>query len=323
MESTRQHLIELLQENEQCYISGQELSTKLHISRTAVWKHMKELEKDGYVIDAKPRKGYKITSAPNKMSQNTLQWGLQTEWLGKSIVHKPTIASTQTLAKQLAATGAEHGTIVIADEQTAGRGRMQRTWHSRKGEGIWMSLILRPEILPNKAPQITLLVATVIAEVLSNFNVKPLIKWPNDILINDKKVSGILTEMQAEQDQIEFMVIGIGLNVNQSKDMFPADLKPIATSLKIQSGQKLDPIVMTQQILMKFEDVYEKYISHGFDVLKGNWLKYGYKLGEKVYIQTAKRQWYGVIEGIEPDGALRIKNDDGSVETLYSAEIKW
>ncbi|MDL4840826.1 biotin--[acetyl-CoA-carboxylase] ligase [Aquibacillus rhizosphaerae] len=322
--TTRQHLIALLEKNIEDYISGQDLSTKLEISRTAVWKHMKELEKDGYVIEAVPRKGYKIIDFPTKVSANTLQWGLQTNWLGNHFIHRETVDSTQTMALQLASTGAEHGTVVIADEQTAGRGRMQRNWHSQKEQGIWMSLILKPPLLPNQAPQVTLLAATVLADVINDYlKIRPAIKWPNDILINDKKVAGILTEMQAEQDQIQYVVLGIGLNVNQTEAMFPTEIRELATSLKMESKKELNRTELVQKILKTFEQSYERFVNNGFTDIKEKWESYGYKLGESVVITTPKKQWSTVLEGIESDGALRVMNEDGTRQTLYSAEIKW
>src|SRR5690554_2579049 len=216
MQSTRNKLIHLLANNDDQYISGQKLSEMLHISRSAIWKQMKNLEKAGYEIEGKPNQGYRILSFPDDLSEYTLQWGLDTEWIGKKIIHKQTTTSTQIVAHKLAQENCEHGTIVIADEQTKGKGRMNRPWHSSKKKGIWMSIILRPAILPYRAPQLTLLTATVLADVINeHIGIRPQIKWPNDILINNKKTAGILTEMQAEQDQIQYVVIGVGLNVNQ------------------------------------------------------------------------------------------------------------
>ncbi|WP_369813137.1 biotin--[acetyl-CoA-carboxylase] ligase [Virgibacillus halodenitrificans] len=233
MESTRNKLIDLLAKDKDTYISGQMLSEHLGISRSAVWKHMKNLEKDGYQIEGKSNKGYRIISFPDKLSENTIKWGLNTSWLGSKIIHKESTPSTQVIAHQLAQEGSPHGTIILADEQTSGRGRLNREWFSSKGKGIWMSIILRPEILPYLAPQLTLLTATVLAEVVQkNTTVTPMIKWPNDILINKKKTAGILTEMQAEQDQIQYVIIGIGMNINQTKEDIPIEIQSKATSLR-------------------------------------------------------------------------------------------
>ncbi|MFZ3578148.1 biotin--[acetyl-CoA-carboxylase] ligase [Virgibacillus sp. DJP39] len=324
MESTRNKLIKLLAENNSTYISGEQLSNELHISRAAIWKHMKKLEEDGYRIEGKTKKGYRITAYPSKTSENTLHWGLQTEWLGNKIIHRHSVTSTQHLAHQLASENALHGTVVIADEQTEGKGRMNRPWHSSENKGIWMSIILRPKILPYLAPQLTLLTATVIAEVFSKqLGITPQIKWPNDVLINQKKVAGILTEMQAEQDQIQYIVIGIGINVNHSINEIPEDLVNTATSLHIASKEERPIKDLIQQILQTFEPTYNQYITNGFTETKEKWESYGFKIGQDIKVNTMKKNWTAKFDGIANDGALLIENDDGRIQKLYSAEIDW
>ncbi|HEY4602492.1 MAG TPA: biotin--[acetyl-CoA-carboxylase] ligase [Cerasibacillus sp.] len=325
MQSTRNKLIDLLANNQDKYISGQHLSEELNISRSAIWKHMKELEKDGYEIEARQRRGYRIISFPNKLSENTLKWGLETDWLGNTIIHKTSTTSTQHIAHHLAREGAKHGTIVIADEQTGGKGRMNRPWHSSKNQGIWTSLILRPEISPHQAPQLTLLTATVLADVIyKETNIRPYIKWPNDILIENKKLSGILTEMQAEQDRIQYIIIGIGMNVNQTIHELPDDLSEKATSLRIETGHQLDMIKLVQAILEQFERTYETYLNEGFKSIKTKWESYGFKIGERINVKTMNQQWEATFSGIAPDGGLLVENKhNGKVEKLYSAEIDW
>jgi BirA family transcriptional regulator, biotin operon repressor / biotin---[acetyl-CoA-carboxylase] ligase len=324
MESTRSKIINLLSQNPNIYLSGQEISNLLEISRSAIWKHMKELEKDGYTIEAVRNKGYRILESPNKVSENTVQWGLHTEWLGKTIIHKEKLTSTQHVAHQLASENAHHGTVVIADEQTAGKGRLSREWHSAKNKGIWMSIILRPSILPYLAPQLTLLTATVLADVLKKeSNLDPKIKWPNDIILADKKVSGILTEMQAEQDQINYIVIGIGININHEQNDLPKDVQSKATSLKIETGKAWDITNLIQNIFVTFERAYSDYMSNGFSIVKKKWESYGYRLGEKTTIKTFQDVQEAIIVGIAEDGALLAKYRDDSIKKVYSGEIDW
>jgi BirA family transcriptional regulator, biotin operon repressor / biotin---[acetyl-CoA-carboxylase] ligase len=324
MESTRSKIIHLLSINKDNYISGQEISDQLSISRSAIWKHMKELEKDGYIIEAKRNKGYRIVKSPRKVSENTVQWGLNTEWLGRSIIHKETTTSTQAIAHQLAMDNAPHGTAVIADEQTRGKGRLSREWYSAKNKGIWLSIIMRPLILPYLAPQLTLLTATVLADVLKEeLGLNPKIKWPNDIILNDKKVSGILTEMQAEQDQVQYIVIGIGMNVNHEQNEIPDDIKKRATSLYLETGNTLDITKLIQQIFVTFEKSYAEYTQQGFDVIKKRWESYGYRIGEKMKIKTFQKEQDAILLGIAEDGALLAKYNDGSVQKVYSGEIDW
>lgn len=324
MENTRKLLIDLLEHRSDQYTSGQLLSEKLNISRAAVWKHMKELEKDGYVIEAISGKGYQIVSKPQKLSSNTIKWGLHTSWLGKNLVHKTQVSSTQILAHQLAMEGAENGTVVVADEQTEGKGRMNRNWHSARRKGVWMSVVLRPEILPMEAPQITLLAASVLAEVTAGiYGVEPKIKWPNDILINHKKTAGILTEMQAEQDLINYIVLGMGINVNHDRIDLPEEISEHATSLKIETGKEWDIHTMIQQFLIRFEKAYESFLVHGFPTVKEKWEKYGYRMGEVMAIKAGKDLFDAKLIGIESDGALRVKFKDNSEKVLYSAELQW
>lgn len=324
MSSTRNKLIQLLSTHKESYISGQFLSDELNISRSAIWKHMNELKKDGYEIEGKAKKGYRIISYPNKLSENTLSWGLNTEWLGQTIIHKESTTSTQRIAHELALNGAKHGTIVIADEQTKGKGRIDRAFHSNNGKGIWMSMILRPSILPFLAPQLTLLTATVIANVIDDYaNIKPQIKWPNDILIHGKKMTGILTEMQAEQDQVLYVIVGTGININQAKEDLPEDIQKKATSLQIETGKHWDMLPMIQQILRTFEKKYSNYINHGFQDVKQTWENYGFRMNERLQIKSGKEEWEGIFLGIAEDGALLAKKDDGKIEKVFSAEISW
>lgn len=324
MESTRNKLIGLLANTKDSYISGQVLSEQLHISRAAIWKHMKELEKDGFEIEGKSRLGYRILKYPDKMSENTIQWGLHTNWLGKTIIHKEKTTSTQEEAHLLAKENAAHGTVIIADEQTKGKGRMDRNWYSMDKLGIWMSIVLKPDILPHQAPQLTLLAATVLADVFRQFaNVHPQIKWPNDILINRKKTAGILTELQAEQDKIQYVVIGIGINVNHARNDFPEGIYEKATSLHMEIGKTLHIKMLVQEILTAFERAYDAYLEYGFMPTKKKWEHYGFKIGERISIHTMKDSWQATFKGIADDGALLIQNPNGDEQKLYSAEIDW
>ena len=324
MQSTRNKLIELLYTHPNDYMSGQKLADTLNISRNAIWKHMKELEKDGYEIEALPRKGYRILRTPKTMSENTLKWGLQTNWLGKTIVHKESVDSTQQIAHELAREGAPHGTVVIANEQTSGRGRMNRTFYSQSDQGIWMSLLIRPHILPYLAPQLTLLTATVLAEAIDEmFDIQTHIKWPNDVLINEQKISGILTEMHAEQDQIQYVVIGIGINVFQNEEDFHPDIKKKATSIHLHTDQTIEKHHLVQTILQTFEKQYESFVNSGFPEVKEKWEKYGFKIGEMISIKTMRKSWNALFLGISEDGALITQVPGEQPERIYSAEIEW
>ncbi|WP_207667463.1 biotin--[acetyl-CoA-carboxylase] ligase [Clostridium sp. 1xD42-85] len=325
MQSTRNQLIQLLAKNEEDYISGQALSEELNISRSAIWKHMKELEKDGYEIEAKSKRGYRIISYPEKISENTVRWGLETKWLGKNVIHREVTSSTQIIAHNAAKEHKGHGTIVIADEQISGRGRMNRDWHSKKGDGMWMSMVLQPSLPPYLAPQLTLLTAVALAETIEELTaLMPSIKWPNDILFdNEKKCAGILTELQAEQDQIQYVIIGVGLNINQESKDWPVEVQQRATSLQIETGRQWSIKQIMQHFLKHFEILYDTYMQQGFLAVKTKWEAYGFKMGERITIRQLDRHRQAIFYGLADDGALLIKNEDGSVERLYSGEIDW
>lgn len=324
VQSTRNKLIELLYAHPKKFISGQILAEKLGLSRNAIWKHIKELEKDGYKIEAQPSKGYRIIQVPHDINANTLKWGLETDWLGKKIIHKASVSSTQSIAHNLAREGAPHGTVVIADEQTDGKGRMDRSFHSSAGKGIWMSILIRPQILPYLAPQITLLTATVLAETIENMvDVQTQIKWPNDVLIEEKKVSGILTEMQAEQDQIQYVIIGIGLNVFHQEKDFHKDIREKSTSIRLHTDHSIHMQSFIQTLLHTFEAEYESFIAKGFPPVKEKWEKYGFKIGQMISIQTMRRKWHALFLGIAADGALITQIPGEDPERIYSAEIEW
>ncbi|WP_234998352.1 biotin--[acetyl-CoA-carboxylase] ligase [Salirhabdus sp. Marseille-P4669] len=321
---TRKQLITLLASNKNTYVSGQKLSDELNISRAAIWKHMKALEEDGYKIEAVTRKGYRIVQAPDEMSENTIQWGLETTWLGQHLIFEKTLDSTQITAQKLALDGAVNGTVVVADEQVKGRGRLQREWHSKQNVGIWMSMILRPKIEPYRAPQLTLLTAVAITRMLKNIcNLDAKIKWPNDIYIQDKKLAGVLTEMQAEQDQISFVIIGIGINVNHDSKDLPSELQSKATSLKLVTNQSWQRETLIQELWKQIEIVYEIFRNEGFSPIKKEWEQSAYKLGEAIHVTTGKTQWKAELLGIHDDGALLVKDEKGETKRLYSAEIDW
>lgn len=322
METTRKQLIELLSKDPGKFFSGQELSNQIGISRTAIWKHMNELKKDGYEIEAVSKKGYRIQKYPNKVSRNTIQWGLNTQWLGQEIHHFETVPSTQSIAHTMAQEGVPHGTVVIADEQTSGRGRLNRSWHSSSGNGIWMSVVLRPPIEPFRAPQLTLMTATVLVDIIKKFSsLDPRIKWPNDIMIHGKKIAGILTELQAEQDQIQYVILGIGINVNQTD--FPEELNGIASSLRQESGDKMNRLALIQSFFEKFEKAFQTYIDVGFKEFKNKWEMAGYRLGEVAYIDSGTTQIKGKLVGINENGGLIVLDEELELRTYYSAQIRW
>lgn len=322
MGTKRDKLIRLLSKNGHSFISGQELSEQLDISRTAIWKHINELKKDGYEFESAPKKGYRLTYIPESYNESTLKWGLNTNWLGRVLYFHETVDSTQNIAHNLAKKQAPHGTVVIANEQKSGRGRLERPFESNSG-GIWMSVILRPQMAPHQAAQITLFTSVVIAEALSELTGLTIkVKWPNDLYLNDKKLCGILTEMNGELDSINYLIIGIGINVNQKENQFSNHLREKATSINIASNATWNRAEIVQKILTALEVNYEQYMNKGFSTYKEKWTSMAYKINESITIQTPQQNYSAILKGIDDNGALLIKQGS-KIVPLYSGEIIW
>ncbi|MEQ6000059.1 biotin--[acetyl-CoA-carboxylase] ligase [Bacillus amyloliquefaciens] len=318
----RTRLIDLFSEAGDGFISGQKISDALGCSRTAVWKHIEELRKEGYEVEAVRRKGYRLIKKPGKLSESEIRFGLKTEVLGKQLHYRDVLPSTQKTAHELANDGAPEGTLVVADKQTAGRGRMARVWHSQEGNGIWMSLILRPDVPLQKTPQLTLLSAVAVVQAIEAFTgVQPAIKWPNDLMIHGKKAVGILTELQAEEDRVRSVILGIGINVNQQETDFPGELQDIATSLSMEAGEKIDRAGLIQEILLTFEKRYQDYLKHGFKPIKLLWESYAVGLGNELRARTLQGTFYGKSLGIDDEGVLLLETKDG-IKKIYSADIE-
>ncbi len=319
----RSKLLEAFSNAEGGFVSGQKLSEYIGCSRTAVWKHIEDLRKDGYELEAVRRLGYRITKKPNKISGNEIKIGLKTTKMGHYVHFEETVVSTQKIAQTLANEGAEEGTIVVAEQQTHGRGRMARQWFSPSGTGIWMSLIIRPNIPVQATPQLTLLTAVAIVQAIEEITpLKPDIKWPNDILINGKKIVGILTELQAEADQVHSIIIGTGINVNQAIDDFPEDLHKTATSIHIETNELWDRAQFIQEILLKFENLYTLYLAQGFRPIKLLWESYAVSLHKPIKARTINGTVEGTAIGIDDAGVLLIQTNDGSISQIYSADIE-
>lgn len=304
-------------------ISGQQVAEEFGISRTAVWKHIKELQEEGYDIRSVKKKGYILSAIPDSLKPEVVQPLLKTTAVGQTISYHETVTSTQIIAHQLAQDGAAGGTAVLAETQTAGRGRLARNWDSAAGKGIWMSIILRPAIIPQRAPQFTLVTAVAVVRAIEEVTgLKPEIKWPNDILLNGKKCTGILTELQADMDQVQALIIGIGLNANQTQEDFNPAVRDIATSLRMEQGKPIERAALVQSIFRHLEKYTDLYIENGFAPLKVLWESYSVTIGKRIRATTARDVLEGLALGITDDGVLQLKTDDGRIHTVYSADIE-
>jgi BirA family biotin operon repressor/biotin-[acetyl-CoA-carboxylase] ligase len=313
----KEDILSLLR-NANNYVSGEEISKQLGISRSAIWKHIQELREAGYDIVAVPHLGYELVSSPDKLLPDEISQGLNTKIIAKEIYHYDMVPSTMNIAMDLAIKGCKDGTLVCAEGQYKGRGRLNRFWSSPKHKGIYFSLVLRPEISPAESPKLTLLSAISVCEAIRNFTkLDCLIKWPNDLIISNKKLGGILTEMNAEMDMVKFVIVGIGINVNTPESLLP----PQATSLKDRLGKRISRIELTKQILVNMDREYVLAMRDGFKSIISKWRKLSATLGHRVRVHFHHEYIEGQAIDIDEEGALLVKKDSGIVERITAGDI--
>ncbi|MEE0117681.1 MAG: biotin--[acetyl-CoA-carboxylase] ligase [Lachnospiraceae bacterium] len=299
------------------YVSGQELCERFGVSRTAVWKAMNQLKKEGYEIESVQNKGYHLVKTPDILSKNELVSIRKTRWVGTEICYFDVTDSTNTQAKSLGEGDAPNGTLVVAGKQESGRGRRGRSFESPAGTGIFMTLLLRPEIEPQNASMLTLVSALAVAKGIEHMVDLPVqIKWPNDIVINGKKVCGILTEMSAQMDYVNYIVIGIGINVGNEE--FPEEIKDVATSIYLESGKHVNRAMLIEKIWEEFEDYYELYEkTQDLSSLVKEYDSYLVNWGQKVRVLDSKEPYEGKAMGITDRGELIV--DTWEARRLVSA----
>ncbi|MBR0289152.1 MAG: biotin--[Selenomonadaceae bacterium] len=319
----RKTIVEILKNAGSDFISGESIAGELKISRTAVWKHIRKLRESGYEILSRERRGYKLKDAPDLLLPSEIQIGLNTEIIGKEMDYHPSVDSTNRVAKALAYHGAADGTIVVAEEQTGGKGRLERNFYSPRGKGIWFSVIMRPKLLPKDAPKCTLMAAVAVVEAMKRFNLKAGIKWPNDIMFDGRKLVGILTEMTGEIGKISYIVIGVGINVNISRDEFPEDLRDIAASLSEISGGEISRVKFFRAVLEEFDKLYRKIRTADFDEIFTLWKKYNITLGKNVRVISAidgLESFSGKAVDLNAEGALVVETEQG-LRAVYSGDV--
>lgn len=320
MMEMKSEILRLLRETDG-FLSGQQLCGRFQVSRTAVWKAIEQLKDEGYVIEAVRNKGYRLTDNPDVISKAELESRITTKWAGRDVIYFPKTDSTNLRAKTAGEQGSLHGTLFVADQQTAGRGRRGRRWESPVGENVYMTLLLRPKISPDKAAMLTLVMALSVAEGLwQACQVRAEIKWPNDLVVNGRKICGILTEMIAEVDYIHYVVIGIGINVNQRE--FPGDLKGTATSLRNETGRQIVRGEMIVRILERFEKNYEIFTAA--EDLSGLQEAYNQRLinrDREVTVLDPAGEYTAHARGIDQQGELVVETPDGEIRKIFSGEI--
>lgn len=313
-------ILEILRANEG-FVSGEELGRQLSISRAAVWKGIKKLREEGYVIEAVTNRGYRLIREESLYNKRELEAGMKTRVMGKTVHFFPETDTTNNRARELALEGAPEGTLVVAERQTAGRGRRGKVWESPVGVGVWMSLILRPEIPPAEASVLTLMSGLAVAEGIEEMTgLQTGIKWPNDVLINGKKAVGILTEMDCEMTQVHFVIPGIGINVNTEE--FPPELAKTATSLYLESGKTVSRCALVQKIMERMEAHYGGFLESGsFRGMLEAYKSRCVTLGREVRV-LGREEFAAEALDITPEGELLVRRlDNGAQEVVLSGEV--
>ena len=313
-------VLEILKENKE-YISGEKISNILDVSRTAVWKNINSLKEDGYEIDSVSRKGYKLISSPDLLSYQEIEPYLNTKFIGRNIQYFDTIDSTNKKTKEIAEESTD-GTVIISEEQTLGRGRLGRNWSSPKGKSLLISILLKPNIEPSKVSNITLVGAVALIKTLEDFDIQGLIKWPNDIIINGKKIAGILTELSAEINQVNYVVMGIGVNLYTNEEEFPEDIRHKAGSILSETGKTINRKKFTGKFLNCFEKYYQEYfLGNNFDEIIKISKERSILMGKEVKIVGRDYSYEAKVLNITEKGHLLIEKKDGSKEEIYSGEV--
>lgn len=327
-------ILEKLKTGNGLYVSGEALSEEIGVSRTAVWKYIKELRNEGYIIESSSKKGYMLVSTPDILNEYEIGCNLNTGFIGRHVQYFNVIDSTNNYAKKIAEEGCAEGTIVVADRQTSGKGRLGKLWDSADKKGIWMSIVLRPSVAPGEVQIITLGASVaVVNAIYETTGIKAGIKWPNDIILDDKKVCGILTEMNSEIERINYLVTGIGVNVNQENNDFPDEIRCIATSLKhfADKGNSEVKNIMPEgtfkrseiirSILFELEKIYSTIESGCTEKIISAWKENSVTLGKYVSITFRNAQYTGIARDITDDGKLVVECSDRVTREVAAGEV--
>lgn len=316
----KEKLLRMLSEAEG-YVSGQRLCEELNVSRTAVWKNINRLKEEGYVIEAVQNRGYCLKERPDVINAQEIKSRLHTKYWGQETMFFEEVDSTNNVAKKMAEEGAPHGRLVIAENQNAGKGRRGRTWSSPEGTGIWMTFILRPQISPQAASMLTLVAAMAVRKAIYlETGLETVIKWPNDIVAGGKKICGILTEMSAELEWINYVVVGVGINANIRK--FPDEISDKATSLILETGRTVDRSRMVSAYGNAFEEYYNRFLETGnLALLKDEYNSSLANFHNQVRVLDTAGEFVGISKGINDAGELVVTDDEGTERIVRSGEV--
>ncbi len=305
------------------FVSGAELSTQLGVTRAAIWARIDELRKLGYEIAASPHQGYQLLSVPDVLHPDDLLSLVQgNKVVGRDIRVFQETASTNDIVEKLARDGVKEGVVVFAESQSKGRGRLGRKWISPARKGLWFSVLLRPDLRPQAATQLTVAAATALFRAIRDVGgLTPEIKWPNDILIKGRKVAGVLTELSAELAHVNHLILGIGVDVNQTAADFPTELRKIATSLKVEAGRHIQRAELAAAILRELDRDYARIVSQDFGKVADEWQQQCTTIGQRVAIHIGDRVIQGHAEALDDDGALLLRTQHGRLERVIGGDV--
>lgn len=316
----RNEILDYFRKADGNFVSGQQISKDLHVSRTAIWKHINVLKERGYIFESSTRKGYRLIYAPNLLTPLEIDSALHTETFGRHVVYLESTQSTNEEAKKIAREGAEEGTIVVAEEQITGHGRLARGFYSPFAKGIWFSLILRPKFFPMEASKCTLLAAVGVCRGIRRMGLADAgIKWPNDILVHGKKLVGILTLMSASMEKIDYIIMGIGINTGIKKNEFPEDFREGATSF-LNEGINVSRKDLLAAILGEMEKEYSIAQDEGFDKVLDDWRALSVTLGQEVRVIFGDDSYTGKAVDIDRDGCLLV-NTGSEVKRVIAGDV--
>ena len=319
----REIILSLFNQSADGFVSGARISQQLGVSRTAVWKHIRSLRQAGYNIEAIPSRGYQLLQSPDILVPEAILAGLDCRVLGARVCCLDVTDSTNLKACRLGDGGEPEGMVVIAEQQTFGKGRMGRRWESPAGVNLYASILLRPAILPFDAPQLTFLSAVAVCRAIKSVTgLQATAKWPNDVLLNGKKVAGLLNEMSAETDRVNYVVLGIGVNLNMREEQFPQDLRYPATSLAITGGRPVSRLDFTRTLLQEIDALYQLFMQQGSEPVLEAWAQLCDMTGQVVRVDCNELQIEGVMTGLADDGALLVRTATGKMERVYAGDVQ-
>lgn len=320
--SLRETILQLFRKTPTGFVSGAEISRTLGVSRTAVWKQIETLRTMGYAIKAVPSKGYHLLHSPDILLAEELRVEAPGQIIGREIRTLESTDSTNLQAMALGEAGAPEGLVIIADQQTAGKGRLGRAWISPGGVNLYLSVLLRPPVLPAAAPQLTFLSAVAVCRTIEEVtDLQPQVKWPNDILLGGRKVAGLLNEMSSETDRVHHVVLGIGVNLNMMEEDLPTRLRYPATSVAVEAGRPVSRLDFVRVLLRRLDELYAAYLIEGGRPLLTAWEAYCDLTGKMIEVDCQRCLIKGLMIGLDDDGALLVKSASG-VERVWAGDVR-